>query len=219
MLNTLAKSNTLEGTALVNNFNARFKALLSEQKTAKLVSDLCEGTQLEALVKRYFDTHVSTLLDSKFDPLQTAFDTCLSGQETFKTNLKTQQTNYIASIETKLVAIDQRLSDIVVSVKKLSDSVADLKANPVHSQRTNSNMNQGRQGNALDHSAEENVFGTHMGAEGDNDSTSDSSVKSMTGRPPSFGYNGHNITRPTPLPIGHEMSCSLARRFRFCHAT
>ena len=54
-LNTLAKSNTSEGTALINNFNARFKALSSEQKTAKLVSDLCTGTQLEALVKRYFD--------------------------------------------------------------------------------------------------------------------------------------------------------------------
>jgi hypothetical protein len=106
VLNTLAKSNTSEGNALVNNFNARFKTLPSEQKTAKLISDLCAGTQLEVLVKRYFDAHVSTLLDSKFDPLQKAFDTCLSGQETFKTNLKTQQTNFIASIETKLVAID-----------------------------------------------------------------------------------------------------------------
>ena len=105
-------------------------------------------------------------------------------------NLETEQTTFVSSIETKLLAIDQRLSDIVVSVKLLSDSVADLKANPVHSQSTNSNMNQGRQRNALDHSAEENILGTQMDTGGDNDSTSESSVKSMTGRPPSFGYNG-----------------------------
>ena len=143
-LNSLAKSNASEGTELVNNVKARFRALPSEQASAKLVSDLCSGTQLQVLVTQYCDTHVPTILHSKFDPMQTAIDTCQSSQATFQSNLKTEQTIFVSSIETKLLAIDQRLSDIVTCVKLISDSVTDIKANPVHSQSTNSNMNQGR---------------------------------------------------------------------------